>query len=259
MKTLTLCADDAGLDPAVNEAILALAQAGRLQATSVLVDAPYATAFAQAVKPPGLAIGLHLNFTEAAPGAKTYGLKNLIARAYMRVLDTQEIAASIAHQLDRFESLFGRAPDFIDGHQHVHQLPVIRTALLNSMRRYENQSPKRWLRSTVPPRFLDAKAAIIERLGGRWLAREASQRGWPMNSAFAGVTDFAATESAALAQFCKWIDALPSGGLIMCHPATRALEQDAIAQARSIDWQVLSSDAFGVMAAQVKWVARPVA
>mgnify|MGYP000073246266 CR=1 FL=1 len=50
--------------------------------------------------------------------------------------DARRLAA-LAREWDaqwaRFCEALGRAPRFVDGHQHVHQFPVIRDALLQEM------------------------------------------------------------------------------------------------------------------------------
>ncbi len=45
-------------------------------------------------------------------------------------------------QLDLFEAALGYPPDHIDGHQHVHALPVVRQALIDVVaRRYPVTPP----------------------------------------------------------------------------------------------------------------------
>jgi predicted glycoside hydrolase/deacetylase ChbG (UPF0249 family) len=70
---------------------------------------------------------------DAAPGATGGELPKLgesgAGRAAPRPARA-EIAAEIARQLDAFEDALGRAPDFVDGHQHVHVLPGVRGAVL---------------------------------------------------------------------------------------------------------------------------------
>src|SRR5690606_25136721 len=64
-RRIVLCADDFGMNPAVNAGILSLAGRGRLSATSLLVDGPAARADIPALRASGLQIGLHLNPTES--------------------------------------------------------------------------------------------------------------------------------------------------------------------------------------------------
>ena len=46
--------------------------------------------------------------------------------------------AEIAAQWQRFVTVMGRAPDFIDGHQHVHILPQVRHALIEYLAAQRN-------------------------------------------------------------------------------------------------------------------------
>ena len=56
----------------------------------------------------------------------------LAAARFCGLLDIEEIRAEIGRQLDRFEQPRLCAPDHIDGHQHVHVLPGVRQALLET-------------------------------------------------------------------------------------------------------------------------------
>jgi hypothetical protein len=105
-------------------------------------------------------------------------LRSLILDAYTRRLDRRSIRAEIRLQLNAFEAALGRAPDYIDGHQHVHQLPGVRAELLDELAARYRTDQQPWLRCTVPARReVDAtppaslpvgarlKAAIIASLG----------------------------------------------------------------------------------------------
>jgi len=143
-KSIVICADDFGMNPGVNEAVLRLAGLGRLSATSCMSGAPHFRADAAALAASGLQTGLHLNFTEALGDARGLylPLSRLIALAYLRRLDQAVLRAQVARQLDDFEDAMGRAPDFVDGHQHVHQLPQLRSVLLAELeRRYASGHP----------------------------------------------------------------------------------------------------------------------
>ena len=48
-------------------------------------------------------------------------------------LPMDEIREEIDRQLDRFQAVMMRAPDFVDGHQHVQALPAICGALLDAL------------------------------------------------------------------------------------------------------------------------------
>ena len=61
----------------------------------------------------------------------------------MRQLDRKALEAEIAAQIRMFGHEFGRAPDFIDGHQHVHIFPQVRDALFAVARK---MAPTAWIR-----------------------------------------------------------------------------------------------------------------
>jgi predicted glycoside hydrolase/deacetylase ChbG (UPF0249 family) len=68
----------------------------------------------------GIDLGLHLTLT----GQRS--LPRLALAACLGRLDAGAVAIALRDQLDAFLAAFGRPPDFIDGHQHVHLLPVVR-------------------------------------------------------------------------------------------------------------------------------------
>jgi predicted glycoside hydrolase/deacetylase ChbG (UPF0249 family) len=250
-KRIVLCADDFGMNPAIDEGILKLAQLGRLSATSCLVEGPSFASGVDALRQSGLQLGLHLNFTESLGQPGLYmPVSSLIRQAYMRRLDRVTLASQVQRQLDRYESLLGGPPDFVDGHQHVHQLPQIRSVLLAELgKRYASSPP--WLRNTRAgslkgmPVNVRAKAAIIEHLGSRPFARAARRKAFGLNRAFLGVYDFAGGQGAYQQWMALWLAAARDGDLIMCHPAARAMPEDGLGPQRRAEFDVLQSGAMG--------------
>ncbi|MEL4382972.1 ChbG/HpnK family deacetylase, partial [Shewanella algae] len=57
----------------------------------------------------------------------------LIGRAARRAIPVSEIRDEVHRQVAAFELEMGFAPDHIDGHQHVHALPVVRGAVLDAL------------------------------------------------------------------------------------------------------------------------------
>ncbi|XHS77983.1 ChbG/HpnK family deacetylase [Burkholderiaceae bacterium UC74_6] len=251
-RLLTVCADDYGLCPGVNEAILDGVQAGWLTAVSCMSTAP---AWREGAAPLVLAaegradLGLHLNLSEHfAAEPEGYGLRGLILRAYAGRLHRAEMRLRIALQLDAFEQATGRAPDFVDGHQHVHQLPVVREALIEELlRRYGTHRP--WLRDTSPPADprLDAagsKHRLIAALGAGTLRRRAQAQGFAQNRGLVGVYGFDADEARYLRHLQAWLEDAQHRSLLMCHPGLGDLRGDPIAVARRREHSVLGSTDF---------------
>lgn len=245
MKHITLCADDFALHPAVDAAVVALAQAARLSATSCMTTAPRWPQAAQLLAPlrPALQVGLHWNLTEGH-GQAAPRLVQVLARAYSGQLRPAAMAESLHRQLDAFEQHAGTPPDFIDGHQHIHQLPGARAALLHVLhQRYGTQAP--WVRNTVPAQWGANKATLLALLGGWSLRRALARERLRHHRSFAGVYNFdAPTPTAYGARMAQWLHDAQDGALLMCHPANASVPGDAIANARTTEYAYLASPAF---------------
>lgn len=252
MTPLIISADDYAQSPSIDNAILALIRQRRLTATSCLVMSPRWPQAARQLDSEirkFADIGLHLDFTEY--GANTrYRLPVLIARAVCRSLSKQAIRASINMQLDYFEDATGMAPDYIDGHQHVHQLPQIRDELLDVLQlRYSTDLP--WIRIARPPWQDGFKAGIIGLLGASALADNASEAGIRHSNTLLGVYAFNLDAEHYRKKLGSWLVAAHSQAagracVLMCHPAM-ALDpvqdriNDSIHSARLHEYQVFSS------------------
>ncbi len=240
------CADDYALDPGAVEAIDELLARGRLHATSVLSDAPLWPAAARQLAAAPADVGLHLNLTQSLRPrqASVWPLPALIARCWTGRLPVAPVREAIRRQLDAFEDGIGRAPDFVDGHQHVHQFPGVREPLLEELRaRYPQARP--WLRDTRPPPGLrDLKARGIGALGAAALVREALEGGFAVSAALVGVYGFDLERAALLLRLGEWIAAGGDRCVLMCHPATRAAAGDPIGAARRVEYELLASGAY---------------
>jgi hypothetical protein len=260
-RRIVLCADDYGISPAVSAAIRDLIGRGRLNATSVMVLAPSsdrsaATALKE-VAAKRAAIGLHVTLTAPfqplsrgyAPlrGGAFLPLAATAGRALAHALQPDLLVAEISSQLAAFRGLFGRAPDFVDGHQHIHVFPQIRSALLRAVK---DAAPGAWVRqcaraSAAPRPLSDPKGLVLDGLSRR-LRRLAEACGLRTNTAFAGTYSFRpGADYPAL--FPSFLDGLPDGGVIMCHPGTvddELRRLDPLTDLREQEYSYFSGDAF---------------
>jgi predicted glycoside hydrolase/deacetylase ChbG (UPF0249 family) len=260
---ILLCADDYGISPGVSEAIRELLVRGRLNATSAMVVAPSlsrAEALSLSILNVGSrrgAIGLHVTLSapfrplSAAFRPLRHGtflpLAELVLAALLRRLDATAIAAEVDAQFDHFAMLFGAPPDFVDGHHHVHLLPQVREAVLATAKR---AAPGAYVRQCGGARPLwhslhDPKGLFVGVLS-RTLCQRAQGLGVPTNPAFAGTYAFRPDANFA-ALFARFLDGLPDGGLIMCHPGhvDAELERlDPLTDLREKEFAYLASDAF---------------
>jgi chitin disaccharide deacetylase len=263
MSRIWLCADDYGISPSVNAAIRDLVVRGRINATSVMVVTPsFHRAEAHALQALNttaqrVAIGLHL--TLSAPHRPLsdgfrplrHGafppLATLLIQACLGLLTSDALTAEIARQVGAFVEHFGRPPDFIDGHQHVQLFPQVRDALLTVARR---EAPDAWLRQCgrVRPfvRALDDRKGLLLDVLSRGFRRRAAALGVRTNPAFAGTytfrdrADFAAT-------FPQFLDGLPDGSVVMCHPGFVDLElekRDPLTTLREQEYTFFVQDSF---------------
>jgi predicted glycoside hydrolase/deacetylase ChbG (UPF0249 family) len=254
---IILCADDYALTEGISRAVGELAAARRLSATSALVTGARWQAMAPrlVVHRAHLAVGMHFNLTLGGPLGKmpglaptgTFpGLAGLVARALARRLDAAEIRGELERQLDRFEAAVGFAPDHLDAHQHVHVLPVIRGALLQTaVARYALRPPL--IRdpsdslANIRARGIAKGKALGLSLLASGLARALKERGMPSNDTFAGISDFDTAR--------PYGDELASAflrpgrrHLIMCHPGHADAELarlDPVVARRAMEYDYL--------------------
>ena len=252
-RALILCADDYALHPAVDAAVEQLTLAGRLSATSCMTTSPRwaeAAPRLQALRP-RLSVGLHFNLTESHGGAAAaQPLATVIRHAYTGMWSADAMRRMWAQQLDAFEAALGSPPDFIDGHQHVHQLPGFADTMLHVLRQRYTAQQMPWVRSTAPMGTLwrSPKAAIIALLGGWQTTRRLRQAGVAINQGFGGVYGFdAPTPERYGTQMAQWLAQVQNGSLLMCHPATTEVVGDAIGAQRPVEFAYLMSDAFGAL------------
>jgi len=275
-RHIWLCADDYGAAPGVSAAIRELISGRRINATSVMVAAPHfdnkeAAALARLnSSEKRAALGLHVTLTgplrplSAHFSPLRHGrflpLNAMLRLATARRLRPEPLANEIAAQLQKFVDVFGRPPDFLDGHQHIHLFPQVRDAFLKVV---AERASTAWVRQCGRARrgrrLRDHKALVLDilSLGFR---RKARKLGIAVNPAFAGSYAFKSRPDYARL-FPRFLSGLPDGGLIMCHPGVvdNALKSlDSLTSLREQEFAYFGSDAFlQVLAEHNVALARP--
>lgn len=239
-----LTADDYAMTPGVSRGILRLLDAGRISAAGAMTNRPcWQEAARDFVSFAGKAdLGLHLNLTcgaplsampRFAPGGTLPKLGPVILRGIAGALPEGEVAAEIAAQIDAFEQAMGRAPDFIDGHQHVHAMPGVRRILSDVLtKRYPGAKP--YLRDAadgfgaIRARGRHGAKALIVAALARPFAPAMRAAGFSLNQGFSGYSAFD-PEADYAADFETYLVRHGARHLVMCHPgevddALRALD-----------------------------------
>ena len=267
-RRIWLCADDYGLAEGVNRAIRDLISRGRLNATSVMTVGPAigrdeVSALQEvAAASPRCAIGLHATLTapfrpltmhfRPLDGGLFLPFPAMLRSGLLRRLDGGLIEDELSAQLAAFKDLFGRAPDFVDGHQHVQLFPQVRDAFLRAVK---NAAPAAWVRQggrlqPLSRRLTAPKALVLDVLSAQFRKRAAAAA-IPFNPAFAGAYDFTkAPDFAVLME--GFLDGLPEGGLVMCHPGfvdETLMGLDPLTTQREAEHAFLASDRFPALLA----------
>lgn len=230
---LILCADDFGLAPGVSRAIAELIDAGRLSATGCMSVSPFWPDYAHLLKPLAARadIGLHLTLTDQTPLGKMPDLAPrgrlpsvgaLMARSFRGRLDKDEIAEELTRQFDAFVAAFGAPPAFIDGHHHVHQLPIVRDVVFDLFTSRLDRS-RAWLRSCHDPlarivaRRISPLRTLVISGSGTGTRSRARRHGIRQNAGFRGVYDFSGKVPYG-DLFRRFITGAADRTLVMCHP-----------------------------------------
>jgi predicted glycoside hydrolase/deacetylase ChbG (UPF0249 family) len=268
LRRIWLCADDYGISPGVNRAIRDLIGRGRLNATSVMVVGPaigrdeVSALTTVTANNSRCAIGLHATLTapfrpltmhfRPIDGGMFLSFPKLLRAGLLRRLDPEIIHAELRVQLAAFSELFGRAPDFVDGHQHVQLFPQVRDAFLAAVK---EAAPGAWVRQggrhqPFLARLGSPKAMVLDVLSAQFRKR-ASRAGIAFNPAFAGAYDFSRHPDFGVLMR-EFLDGLPEGGLVMCHPGfvdETLISLDPLTGQREREFAFLGSEPFPALLA----------
>ena len=168
-----LHADDLGLSEATNHAILQLARTSKLDGASLLVRGPAVKEGVEGWKAlqaerSGLELCLHLCLTEGPCTALASAIPDLVNQdGYLKLSFgtwlslsllpaihprrqriTRQLHQEIQAQIGRFRELCSNdAPLHLDGHQHVHLVPIVHDCLM----RVSGAQQITWMRTTKEP------------------------------------------------------------------------------------------------------------
>ena len=240
MHSLLINADDFGLTPGINCAILELHQAGALTSATLMAAAPAcAEAVAMAQAHPSLGVGCHVVLVDGEPVAPPETIATLLdptsARpafhstlgGFLRALllgriDPMHIEREAAAQIARLRTL-GIQSTHIDTHKHTHMFarvlrPVLRAAQNHGVHAIRNPFEPAWSVQATPqaPLARRAEVHLLRSLRTRFLraVRAASLR-TPEGSL--GVLATGTLDAPALRAILARV---PAGTWeLVCHPA----------------------------------------
>jgi predicted glycoside hydrolase/deacetylase ChbG (UPF0249 family) len=253
---IVLNADDYGLAPGIDAAILTLLQRGRISGVSAITTAPLWKVDGPRLRPftATADIGLHFTLTEV-PTLVAAGLRRkngrpftfaeVQAMAWTGRIDIDLVLDELRLQWRRFRDVLGRAPSHLDSHQHVHQLAGVRSAVLAFLdslpageRPYVRTCVER--RRTILKRNVSNVRALAFSRAGVRLARSLRERGVATNDGFSGVYNFAAADYRRL--FRRFLKDVREQTIVICHPSEGEAPADPIVTARTREYAYLASE-----------------
>ena len=257
MKRLIINADDFGLAPGVNRAVMELELAGALRSTTLMATAKY---FSQAVHlafaQPRLAVGCHVMLIDGSPCLRAGQVSSLLLahgsngsaglaglNAHFRPtvagfvsdllrgrIRAQEIEAEAVAQIRRVQSS-GITVSHIDTHKHLHMFPQVLAPLLRAARQcrvgaVRNPFEPMWsLRATLGGGVVRRAEVYALRTYRRRFLSLVREHGLETTDGAIGVLATGTLDTQALRHL---LQAMPVGTWeLVCHPAyvDEALQQ----------------------------------
>jgi hopanoid biosynthesis associated protein HpnK len=239
LKRLIVCADDFGLDTAVNEAVETAHRDGVLTCASLMVGAPAAAdAVTRAHRLPGLRVGLHLVLVEGKAVAPPETIPDLVdatgrfddrmVRAGFRFFflpgARRQLAREIRAQFDAFRAT-GLTLDHVNAHKHMHLHPTVAGLIMTIGREYGLAAMRVPSEPLAPLRRAGDARTLTQRLGSRLLALWVGLLRWRLRRAGIAVNDhlFGLAWSGAMteARVLSLLPYMPEGvSEIYFHPAS---------------------------------------
>lgn len=232
MTRLVVTADDFGLSPEVNAAVLAGWREGVLTAASLMAAGPaFDEAVALAKANPGLKVGLHLALVHAAPALPPARIPDLVdARGRLRE-DMAALGAAIFFkpavraqaeaecraQFERFAAA-GLPFDHVNGHNHFHIHPTVAGIVARLAREFNVPAVRLPAQSW---RGLPPSQAWMAVVMAPWTAlarRRFAAAGLGVNDSLHGLFETGRMDEAAWLRVAGRL--APGVVEVYCHPAT---------------------------------------
>ena len=127
--SLIISADDFGVSPLANKNILCLAMLGKIDRTGVMVHGKFSEEEISEITKSGVKLDIHLDILH-----EFHDNRRKRESAFMRVaeffgkiasgkLSSKKVEDDWHSQIEKFRKIFGKNPDGINSHEHVHFFP----------------------------------------------------------------------------------------------------------------------------------------
>lgn len=136
-EKIILSADDFGKTQEGNAKILELAQKGKLDRVAVMVNRDHLSA--KDLEKIGVcptALDLHLEFPFQKKKSRSI-IRRSFLFLYHHLTNQKSITAGWEEQIQKFVSLFGKVPDGLNAHEHIHFFPPYFKAAIRLCEKYK--------------------------------------------------------------------------------------------------------------------------
>jgi hypothetical protein len=251
MSAIIMNVDDVGMNIESNRKILKLGIQGKINSISCFVEGevmPKADVLALKENPE-FRVGIHLNLTEF----RTKSLNTIIKELIVGRLTAEDILNDFTKQLKLFTELYGFFPSHFDSHQHVHQLPIVRWAIVNLVKNNQDKTPEGfYIRCTDTPLvFMSRKFLftaprtffknMVFKLLGVSFKRYANSSTVFTNRYLLGTYTFVTKQrySELLNRFMEFN--FSSEDVFYCHPGCGGDDSDIIASDRGYEYEAIKN------------------
>lgn len=128
-EKIILAADDFGLSEKANKRIIELAKLGKLNRISVMVDGIFNEEEIRDISNSKVGIDIHFDLVNKIERDGIFG-ENPIKRIihfvfyyFARRAEVKLIKSDWLRQIEKFQNIFGKSPQGINSHQHIHFFP----------------------------------------------------------------------------------------------------------------------------------------
>lgn len=255
MKSSLICADDFLLTKQISLGIIKLIEKNKINSVSSMVifkkNIKYGYLLKKKIKPTQI-IGLHLVLTHFKPLSKFKQIKVFpgIFELYLNIIFNKiliyEIENEIKSQILEFKKIFGYLPKYIDGHHHVHQIPIITNILIRVVNEiYQDKKPVVRNTSLNISLILSNNISVVKTsilsVFGYFLKKKLKKNLIPTNDFFFGIYNFK-----NIKQFKKnyylFEKYKKKKSILMTHPSLKDSEisnLDTLTDQRFIEYQAL--------------------
>ena len=263
-KNISICADDFGITKKVNTAIIKLAELNKISEISCIFvnNNNYDNKSINNITTK-VDFGLHITLTDFAPNTnsstllnnenKLISLKELYFKTLFNKSDIfNDLRKEINSQFDLFCETMGFLPKFIDGHQHVHQFPLVNYIIFELIKKkYKNYHFRPWVRSCYDStnNILSRKfifKSLILKYFSKDLKKLSIENNIKTNIGFSGIYNFVIKKNFEEI-FINFLNKTKNGHLIMVHPGITDNELkklDSVTFTRNLEYEFLKSDSF---------------